>query len=185
MIDSSDHTRVPPKMVGFNLAARIRELEAEIKHLRKTIDSPLEEESWKADYGLLHALETSGLVCVARKWHAAYRKAQNSNLLRKQENEGLRADAEQYERVIEARLNVIDQQAAKIRELEADALQKSILCDSIAESKARAWQITEERKAAIVQAARMLTYPLAAVEIPEQEEFLAVISVMLEEAGIE
>jgi hypothetical protein len=136
-------------MVGFNLAARIRELEAEIKHLRKTIDSPLEEESWKADYGLLHALETSGLVCVARKWHAAYRKAQNSNLLRKQENEGLRADAEQYERVIEARLNVIDQQAAKIRELEADALQKSILCDSIAESKARAWQITEERKAAI------------------------------------
>ena len=60
------------------------------------------------------------------------------------EIERLRADAEQYERVIEAQLNVIDQQAAKIRELEADVLQKSILCDSIAENcnglRNRAWK---------------------------------------------
>ena len=36
------------------------------------------------------------------------------------EIERLRADSEQYERVIEARLDVIDQQAARIKELEAD-----------------------------------------------------------------
>ncbi len=67
----------------------------EIERLRKIIDSPPEEESWKADYDLLHQLDASGAVCVARKWHAAYRKAQNSNLLRKQEIERLRAENEE------------------------------------------------------------------------------------------
>jgi hypothetical protein len=92
------------------------QLDDEVKEneqLRKIIDSPLEEESWNADYDLLHQLDASGIVCVARKWHAAYRKAQNSNLLRKQEIERLRAGANSLrERVWKA--------DARIKELEAD-----------------------------------------------------------------
>jgi hypothetical protein len=125
MIDSSEHIREPPKMVGFDLEkgrdlvwaaserktiwttpggtgyrldiGKHRELQAvveicdkqfpsaidEIERLREIIDSPTEEESWKAGYGLF--------LCAARKWHDAYRKAHNSNLLRKQEIERLRA----------------------------------------------------------------------------------------------
>jgi hypothetical protein len=120
------------------------QLDDEVKEnerLRKIIDSPPEEESWKADYDLLHQLDASGTVCVARKWHAAYRKAQNSNLLRKQENERLlealdesekvvahktKSAAHWYDEHLQARVDlvqtkrVIYQRDAKIKELEAD-----------------------------------------------------------------
>jgi hypothetical protein len=93
----------------------------EIERPQRIIDSPLEEEDWKADFEMLDRGTWSCTVDIgiAKKWHSAYRKAQNSNLLRKQEIEWLRVDAEQYERVIEARLEVIDQQAARIKELES------------------------------------------------------------------
>src|SRR5574344_2824011 len=38
MTDSSDHIREPPKMVGFDLVARIRELEAENVQLLAALD---------------------------------------------------------------------------------------------------------------------------------------------------
>jgi F0F1-type ATP synthase epsilon subunit len=126
------------------------------------VGTPPEEAEWKSDLEVLDRGTRSGLIDIeiAKMWHVAYRKAQNSNLLRKQEIEQLRAenlelqvavfgpdgirahqaciiadqaariseleieiaelkaDLEQSERVIEARLEVIDQQEARIKELE-------------------------------------------------------------------
>jgi hypothetical protein len=106
MIDSSDHIREPPKMIGFDLerARGLRdflqddcaevgdvwaEMIAEIERLRG------EMENYGDDY-----------VCQMKSKDARIQE--------------LKADLEQSERVIEARLDVIDQQAARIKELEAD-----------------------------------------------------------------
>jgi hypothetical protein len=57
----------------------------------------------------------------------------------------LEADLEQSEIVVEARLEVIDQQAAKIRELEG----KIGTSDQFPDTTKLIWQITEERKNAL------------------------------------
>lgn len=78
-------------------AARIDELEADNQNL-VTLNKSLMNNDW-----------------ILRDNNRKYRKrAQKAELLNKE----LKADLEQSERVIEARLEVIDQQAAKIRELE-------------------------------------------------------------------
>ena len=80
------------------MAARIKELEAEveaknkqIKELQDLIDKPPEEADWMADYHLLQSALDGPIIDAARKWHAAYRKAQNSNLMRAKEVERLRS----------------------------------------------------------------------------------------------
>ncbi|NLH79207.1 MAG: hypothetical protein GX465_19495, partial [Acidobacteria bacterium] len=80
------------------MAARIKELEAEvearnkqIKELQDIIDKPPEEADWVADYHLLQSALDGPIIDAARKWHAAYRKAQNSNLMRAKEVERLRS----------------------------------------------------------------------------------------------
>ena len=64
------------------MAARIKELEAEveaknkqIKELQDLIDKPPEEADWMADYHLLQSALDGPIIDAARKWHAAYRKA--------------------------------------------------------------------------------------------------------------
>jgi len=78
--------------------ARIKELEAEveaknkqIKELQDIIDKPPEDADWVADYHLLQSALDGPIIDAARKWHAAYRKAQNSNLMRAKEVERLRS----------------------------------------------------------------------------------------------
>lgn len=84
--------------------ARIQELEADNQNL-VTLNKSLMNNDW-----------------ILRDNNRKYRKrAQKAELLNKE----LKADLEQSERVVEARLDVIDQQAAKIRELE-DALRDAI-----------------------------------------------------------
>ena len=179
------------------------QLDDEVKEnerLRKIIDSPPEEESWKADYDLLHQLDASGTVCVARKWHAAYRKAQNSNLLRKQENERL------LDALVQCK-HTVEQQAAQIKELE-DALvnerawrichipqdrvghwprYEPMLQDEARQqlqaegkigpdaAKPQSWQITEERKETLRRA-------LEEYKIFPNDQ--AVLRAMLTEAGL-
>ena len=88
----------------MNRAARIDELEADNQNL-VTLNKSLMNNDW-----------------ILRDNNRKYRKrAQKAELLNKE----LKADLEQSERVVEARLDVIDQQAAKIRELE-DALRDAI-----------------------------------------------------------
>jgi hypothetical protein len=88
----------------MNQAARIDELEADNQNL-VTLNKSLMNNDW-----------------ILRDNNRKYRKrAQKAELLNKE----LKADLEQSERVVEARLDVIDQQAAKIRELE-DALRDAI-----------------------------------------------------------
>ena len=79
-------------------AARIKELEAEveaknkqIKELQDIIDKPPEDADWVADYHLLQSALDGPIIDAARKWHAAYRKAQNSNLMRAKEVERLQS----------------------------------------------------------------------------------------------
>ena len=78
------------------MAARIKELEAEVeaknKQIRQDIiDKPTEEADWVADYHLLQSALDGPIIDAARKWHAAYRKAQNSNLMRAKEVKRLRS----------------------------------------------------------------------------------------------
>ena len=78
--------------------ARIKELEADNQNL-VTLNKSLMNNDW-----------------ILRDNNRKYRKrAQKAELLNKE----LKADLEQSERVVEARLDVIDQQAARIKELES------------------------------------------------------------------
>ena len=70
---------------------RIQEMAARIKELQDLIDKPPEEADWVADYHLLQSALDGPIIDAARKWHAAYRKAQNSNLMRAKEVERLRS----------------------------------------------------------------------------------------------
>ena len=85
----------------MNQAARIDELEADNQNL-VTLNKSLMNNDW-----------------ILRDNNRKYRKrAQKAELLNKE----LKADLEQSERVVEARLEVIDQQAAQIRELEKNCI---------------------------------------------------------------
>jgi len=64
---------------------------ARIKELQDLIDKPPEEADWVADYHLLQSALDGPIIDAARKWHAAYRKAQNSNLMREKEVKRLRS----------------------------------------------------------------------------------------------
>jgi hypothetical protein len=159
-----------PDAIGITyMRENFSNLIAEIERLRAIIDTPPEESEWKSDLEVLDIATQSSTIDIeiAKKWHSAYRKAQNSNLLRKQENELLReslveheehenqthevlgiilgtddtlenvakraavrinelkADLEKYETVLDARLNVMVWQAARIKELE-NALVKEL-----------------------------------------------------------
>ena len=70
---------------------RIQEMAARIKELQDLIDKPPEEADWVADYHLLQSALDGPIIDAARKWHTAYRKAQNSNLMRAKEVERLRS----------------------------------------------------------------------------------------------
>jgi len=108
---------------GKILAVAERELRAEveaknkqIKELQDLIDKPPEEADWVADYHLLQSALDGPIIDAARKWHAAYRKAQNSNLMRAKEVERLRA-ALAHE--LDLRNRHIESLEARIKELEA------------------------------------------------------------------
>lgn len=75
---------------------RIQEMAARIKELQDLIDKPPEEADWVADYHLLQSALDGPIIDAARKWHAAYRKAQNSNLMRAKEVERLRSENLDY-----------------------------------------------------------------------------------------
>ena len=130
----------------MNRAARIDELEADNQNL-VTLNKSLMNNDW-----------------ILRDNNRKYRKrAQKAELLNKE----LKADLEQSERVVEARLEVIDQQAAKIRELEdvhkrsgakyakiINELRSSVYANIPGldvgkigpDAMPRVWQITQKRK---------------------------------------
>ena len=95
---------------------RIQEMAARIKELQDLIDKPPEEADWVADYHLLQSALDGPIIDAARKWHAAYRKAQNSNLMRAKEVKRLRA-ALAHE--LDLRDRHIESLEARIKELEA------------------------------------------------------------------
>jgi len=76
---------------AFRSVELLPELIAEIERLQGLIDKPPEEADWVADYHLLQSALDGPIIDAARKWHAAYRKAQNSNLMRAKEVERLRS----------------------------------------------------------------------------------------------
>jgi len=76
---------------GNDLRTRCQKAEARIKELQDLIDKPPEEADWVADYHLLQSALDGPIIDAARKWHAAYRKAQNSNLMRAKEVKRLRS----------------------------------------------------------------------------------------------
>lgn len=113
------------------LAARIKELEAEveaknkqIKELQDIIDKPPEDADWVADYHLLQSALDGPIIDAARKWHAAYRKAQNSNLMRAKEVERLRSENRELKKTDVWANDVIKEHEslnARINRLEAEA----------------------------------------------------------------
>lgn len=72
-----------------------------IAELENLIDEPPEEESWQMDMEAMECARENHAGCVngylLKKWLLAFRKAQNSNLLRKQENERLTKRIEELE----------------------------------------------------------------------------------------
>jgi len=81
---------------AFRSVELLPELIAEIERLQGLIDKPPEEADWVADYHLLQSALDGPIIDAARKWHAAYRKAQNSNLMRTKEIERLRSDVNHW-----------------------------------------------------------------------------------------
>jgi len=116
------------------MAAKIKELEAEveaknkqIKELQDLIDKPPEDADWVADYHLLQSALDGPIIDAARKWHAAYRKAQNSNLMRAKEVERLRSDVNHWKLIAGEKhddmiswMNECKKKDARIKELEAE-----------------------------------------------------------------
>ena len=133
------------------MAARIKELEAEveaknkqIKELQDLIDKPPEEADWVADYHLLQSALDGPIIDAARKWHAAYRKAQNSNLMRAKEVKRLRS-ANPFDVDISVAMRVFDDHFVYGLEESTKILQE--LCDGITSMKARIKELeaTKER----------------------------------------
>ena len=156
MIDSSEHIREPPKMVGFDLVARIRELEAENVQLLAALD--------ESERVVAHKTKS------AAHWYDEHLQA--------------RADRVQTRRVVEqqaARIKELEdahkrsgaKYAKIINELRSsvyanmpglkkqwDEILNTPANDKIgpdADAKPRVWQITEERKAAIKELSELLT----------------------------
>ena len=159
----------------MNQAARIDELEADNQNL-VTLNKSLMNNDW-----------------ILRDNNRKYRKrAQKAELLNKE----LKADLEQSERVIEARLEVIDQQATQIRELQAegkigpDDSKKishlrpyEVVAADLAGMLAKSWQITEDRVTAIDQGLRFLEWSNAKNGSVETKKHIATLQTMLEETG--
>jgi len=117
-------------------AARIKELEAEveaknkqIKELQDIIDKPPEEAQWMTDYHLLRSAMDDTIIESARRWHGAFRKAQNSNLIRLQQNARLGAEVERLRAALAHELDLrnrhIESLEARIKELEAEVEAKN------------------------------------------------------------
>ena len=99
--------------------------DARIKELQDLIDKPPEEADWVADYHLLQSALNGQIIDAARKWHAAYRKAQNSNLMRAKEVERLRSDVNHWKLIAGEKhddmiswMNECKKKDARIKELE-------------------------------------------------------------------
>ena len=78
------------KAIVPELIAEIRRLQAGAQEAETQLQAIVyddEAPEWAKDYHLLHSALDGPIVDAARKWHLAYRKAQNSNLVRKQQNE--------------------------------------------------------------------------------------------------
>lgn len=100
-----------------------RELIAEVERLRSLIDKPPEEADWVADYHLLQSALDGPIIDAARKWHAAYRKAQNSNLMMAKEVKRLRSENRELKKTDVWANDVIKEHEslnARIKELEAN-----------------------------------------------------------------
>ncbi len=104
------------KYWAFRSVELLPELIAEVERLQDLIDKPPEEADWVEDYHLLQSALDGPIIDAARKWHAAYRKAQNSNLMRAKEVERLRA-ALAHE--LDLRNRHIESLETRIKELEA------------------------------------------------------------------
>ena len=76
------------------------ELIAEVERLQNLIDKPPEEADWKADMDFVESEMGSrpypAIVATTYKWLKAYRKAQNSNLIRRQQNKRLEEERALY-----------------------------------------------------------------------------------------
>jgi hypothetical protein len=76
------------------LIAEVEAKNKQIKELQDIINKPPEEAQWMTDYHLLQSALDGPIIESARRWHGAFRKAQNSNLIRRQQNERLEAEVE-------------------------------------------------------------------------------------------
>ena len=146
-----DGIRANQEIIIGEQAARIKELEAEveaknkqIKELQDIIDKPPEEADWVADYHLLQSALDGPIIDAARKWHAAYRKAQNSNLMREKEVKRLRS-ANPFDVDVSVAMRVFDDHFVYGLEESTKILQE--LCDGITSMKARIKELeaTKER----------------------------------------
>ena len=119
------------------LIAEVEAKDKQIKELQNIINKPPEEAQWMTDYHLLQSALDGPIIESARRWHGAFRKAQNSNLIRLQQNERLEAEVERLRSQLEESqikygvdiastdLHWQDEIAAKdarIAELEADRI---------------------------------------------------------------
>ncbi len=112
---------------AFRSVELLPELIAEIERLQGLIDKPPEEADWVADYHLLQSALDGPIIDAARKWHAAYRKAQNSNLMRTKEVKRLRSDVNHWKLIAGEKhddmiswMNECKKKDARIKELEAE-----------------------------------------------------------------
>jgi len=72
------------------LLAKARGLQSQIDALQTDDEIP----GWIDDLEYMSLCRETKLLDIAKKWHAAYRKVQNSNLIRKQQAEQAEATAE-------------------------------------------------------------------------------------------
>lgn len=172
--------------------ARIKELEAEveaknkqIKELQNIIDKPPEEAQWMTDYHLLRSAMDGPIIESARRWHGAFRKAQNSNLIRRQQNERLEAEVERLRsenKIISDRAAHHDRQdakaiellAARIAELEAGKLMYEEIAESyqIGVDDLRAY--IKRLEAAFLEATKEIVYAIhEGRDAPEGEDVYA------------
>jgi hypothetical protein len=77
----------------------VLELVAECERLQDLIDKPPEEAQWIEDFKLFDGIEATGMDEIALRWLMAFRKAQNSNLVRAQQNEWLREELARWQKI--------------------------------------------------------------------------------------
>ncbi len=151
------------------LIAEVEAKNKQIKELQDLIDKPPEEADWVADYHLLQSALDGPIIDAARKWHAAYRKAQNSNLMRAKEVERLRSAVETWEQansdliaglkagateVIAKDARIADQEAY-IERLEVAFLRSNAAMRYYQEGNRGPWpQVGEQFKEPYIQKAR-------------------------------